>query len=104
MHESHSCCTQPLSNYQTLKVHSYCEYSASGVVFHKDAVRRVEHRSGRSVLHCEDGTSVAANLVLDATGHARKLVEFDRPFKPGYQVSNPFQAYSEVHKLPLRLL
>ena len=71
------------------KVPSHCEHSISGVVFHKDAVQRVEHRSGRSVLHCEDGTSVAANLVLDATGHARKLVEFDRPFKPGYQVFKP---------------
>ena len=60
--------------------------SIAGVVFHKDSVRRVEHGSGRSILHCEDGTSVSANLVLDATGHARKLVEFDRPFKPGYQV------------------
>ena len=25
-------------------------------------------------------------MVLDATGHARKLVEFDAKFDPGYQV------------------
>ena len=49
-------------------------------------MRKVIHGEGKSLLTCEDGTEVSANLVLDATGHARKLVEFDRPFNPGYQV------------------
>ena len=69
-----------------LRENDFLDLFAVGVVFHKDSVKRVEHKGGRSILHCKDGTSVSANLVLDATGHARKLVEFDQPFKPGYQV------------------
>ena len=77
----------------------HTEFSIVGVVFHRDSVQRVEHGSGKSILHCEDGTSISANLVLDATGHARKLVEFDRPFKPGYQAT--FRSlYAARPKLP----
>ncbi len=49
-------------------------------------VSGVQHRSGGSQLQCADGTSVEAAAVLDATGHALKLVEFDAKFDPGYQV------------------
>ena len=35
---------------------------------------------------CADGSRLTATMVLDATGHARKLVEFDSKFDPGYQV------------------
>jgi len=31
------------------------------------------------------GQAVYTKMVLDATGHARKLVEFERDFTPGYQ-------------------
>lgn len=34
---------------------------------------------------CADGSDVIGTLVLDATGHARRLVEFDKKFDPGYQ-------------------
>ena len=33
-------------------------------------------------------------MVLDATGHARTLVEFDEKFDPGYQVSTHAQVLS----------
>ena len=75
-------------------IRSYC----IGVVFHRDSAKEVIHKEGMSVLRCADGTEIAANLVLDATGHAKKLVEFDRPFNPGFQVisglpgsANPFR-------------
>lgn len=38
---------------------------------------------------CADGTEVPAAAVLDATGHALKLVEFDQKFDPGYQATPP---------------
>ena len=36
---------------------------------------------------CADGVDLTACMVLDATGHARKLIQFDKPFDPGYQAS-----------------
>ena len=34
-----------------------------------------------------DGSVLFAKMVLDATGHARKLVDFEREFTPGYQAA-----------------
>lgn len=41
--------------------------------------------TGYVYCRCGDGTDVVGTLVLDATGHARRLVEFDKKFDPGYQ-------------------
>lgn len=57
-----------------------------GVMFLEDTAKSVEHEGGSSTLHSNGGTKIRSNMVLDATGHARKLVEFDKPFNPGYQV------------------
>jgi len=38
------------------------------------------------IIHA-DGSRLTTTMVLDATGHARKLVEFDAKFDPGYQVT-----------------
>ncbi len=46
----------------------------------------VSHGGGVSTVACDDGSRLTATMVLDATGHARKLVEFDSKFDPGYQV------------------
>ena len=43
-------------------------------------------------------------MVLDATGHARKLVEYDKPFNPGYQVMSPCSCISETRVLLERLV
>lgn len=48
----------------------------------------VSHGGGRSEVVCSDGTRISGCMVLDATGHARKLVEYDKPFNPGYQVTS----------------
>ena len=48
----------------------------------------VVHGDGASELCCADGVRVPAAMVLDATGHSRKLVQFDAPFDPGYQVGS----------------
>lgn len=34
-------------------------------------------------MRCGDGVELVGSLVVDATGHSRKLVEFDKPFNPG---------------------
>jgi len=47
----------------------------------------VSHGDGASAVACADGSRLTATMVLDATGHARKLVEFDAKFDPGYQVA-----------------
>jgi hypothetical protein len=55
------------------------------VVFQESRVEGVAHGDGASELCCADGVRVPAAMVLDATGHSRKLVQFDAPFDPGYQ-------------------
>lgn len=56
-----------------------------GVTFFEQRVDSVTHGDGMSRVRCGDGTEIAGTLVLDATGHARKLVEYDKKFDPGYQ-------------------
>lgn len=58
----------------------------AGVTFQLSKVERVQHQDGSSHVECSDGTQIQGRMVLDATGHARKLVEYDKPFDPGYQV------------------
>ena len=61
--------------------------AAAGVTFQVAKVDGVQHKDGGSHVVCSDGTRIRGCMVLDATGHARKLVEYDKPFDPGYQVS-----------------
>ncbi|PSC67972.1 Lycopene beta chloroplastic [Micractinium conductrix] len=58
---------------------------ASGVMFHQAKAQDVKHGGGRSEVQCDGGVGVSGSLVVDATGHSRKLVEFDKAFNPGYQ-------------------
>ena len=43
------------------------------------------HANGSSTVRLADGRQVRGSLVLDATGHLRKLVEYDKEFNPGFQ-------------------
>ena len=65
-----------------------------GVMFGSCAVDGVDHEKGGSVITLKggedgvyDGQKVYSKMVLDATGHARKLVDFERDFTPGYQAA-----------------
>ena len=67
---------------------------AQGVVFGACAVEGVAHEGDGSVVTLKGGADgkfagqeVHAKMVLDATGHARKLVQFEREFTPGYQAA-----------------
>lgn len=66
---------------------------SAGVTFQVARVDEVQHRDGSSHVVCSDGTQIEGCMVLDATGHARKLVEYDKPFDPGYQVLVPGPLY-----------
>ena len=69
--------------------------ACAGVVFQESKVEGVAHSDGASELCCADGVRVPAAMVLDATGHSRRLVQFDAPFDPGYQVRLVY--YSSKH-------
>jgi len=58
---------------------------AAGVKFHLAKVEGVEHAHGKSTLLCEAGVRIPGSLTLDATGHSRRLVQYDQKFDPGYQ-------------------
>eukprot|EP00236_Picocystis_salinarum_P000758 CAMPEP_0183829082 /NCGR_PEP_ID=MMETSP0807_2-20130328/3124_1 /TAXON_ID=88271 /ORGANISM="Picocystis salinarum, Strain CCMP1897" /LENGTH=513 /DNA_ID=CAMNT_0026074289 /DNA_START=91 /DNA_END=1632 /DNA_ORIENTATION=+ len=57
----------------------------NGVQFLEEKVNGVEHRQGTSYLDIEGHGELPSSIVVDATGHFRKLVEFDAEFNPGYQ-------------------
>jgi hypothetical protein len=49
-------------------------------------VDSVSHSSGSSTVKLQGSdVTVSGSLVLDATGHSRRLVQFDKKFDPGYQ-------------------
>jgi lycopene beta-cyclase len=70
---------------------------ANGVQFHKAKVKDVDHNPSKSFVTCEDGTLIEAAVVLDATGHSRRLVKYDKPFNPGYQIAYGIVAEVDSH-------
>eukprot|EP00878_Enallax_costatus_P018860 GHUV01019880.1.p1 GENE.GHUV01019880.1~~GHUV01019880.1.p1 ORF type:complete len:433 (+),score=152.84 GHUV01019880.1:416-1714(+) len=58
----------------------------TGVTFITGKVDCVQHADGRSTVKLQDSdVQVSGSLVLDATGHSRRLVQYDKKFDPGYQ-------------------
>ena len=70
---------------------------ANGVKFHQAKVIKVIHEESKSMLICNDGVTVQATVVLDATGFSRCLVQYDKPYNPGYQVAYGILAEVEEH-------
>ncbi|GER25376.1 lycopene beta-cyclase [Striga asiatica] len=84
------------------KLLSHC--TANGVKFHEAKVRRVEHgefESSSSIIVCDDGTRLAADLIVDAGGFASGFVEHDRRGNPGYQVAHGILAEVDEHPFDL---
>ncbi|ONK82072.1 uncharacterized protein A4U43_C01F35830 [Asparagus officinalis] len=69
----------------------------NGVRFHQAKVVKVIHEENKSLLICNDGVTIEAGVVLDATGFSRCLVQYDKPYNPGYQVAYGILAEVEEH-------
>ncbi|KAM3288684.1 lycopene beta cyclase, chloroplastic [Capsicum chacoense] len=69
----------------------------NGVKFHQAKVIKVIHEEAKSMLICSDGVTIQAKVVLDATGFSRCLVQYDKPYNPGYQVAYGILAEVEEH-------
>ncbi|RAL48489.1 unnamed protein product [Cuscuta campestris] len=74
---------------------------ANGVKFHQAKVMDVFHEESKSVLVCSDGVTIQATVVLDATGFSRCLVQYNKPYNPGYQVAYGIVAEVEEHPFDL---
>ncbi|OIW03180.1 hypothetical protein TanjilG_11817 [Lupinus angustifolius] len=74
---------------------------SNGVKFHQAKVIKVIHEDSKSMLICNDGVTVQATVVLDATGFSRSLVQYDKPYNPGYQVAYGILAEVEEHPFDL---
>lgn len=74
---------------------------AHGVRFHQAKVVKVVHNEASSLLICDDGVAVPATVVLDATGFSRCLVQYDKPYNPGYQVAYGILAEVDEHPFDL---
>lgn len=70
---------------------------SNGVKFHQAKVVKVIHEESKSLLICNDGVTIQASVVLDATGFSRCLVQYDKPYNPGYQVAYGILAEVEEH-------
>ncbi|NP_001316089.1 lycopene beta cyclase, chloroplastic [Daucus carota subsp. sativus] len=70
---------------------------SNGVKFHQAKVVKVVHEEAKSLLICDDGVTIQAAVVLDATGFSRCLVQYDKPYNPGYQVAYGIVAEVEEH-------
>ncbi|KAJ7976663.1 Lycopene beta-cyclase [Quillaja saponaria] len=70
---------------------------SNGVKFHQAKVVKIIHEEAKSMLICSDGVTVQASVVLDATGFSRCLVQYDKPYNPGYQVAYGILAEVEEH-------
>ncbi|XP_040376509.1 lycopene beta cyclase, chloroplastic [Oryza brachyantha] len=70
---------------------------AHGVRFHQAKVVKAVHNEASSLLICDDGVAVPATVVLDATGFSRCLVQYDKPYNPGYQVAYGILAEVDEH-------
>lgn len=57
-----------------------------GVKFLKTTCLGVDHKGPVTTIKCANGSSFDCSIVVDATGFSRRLVKFDQPFDPGYQV------------------
>ena len=75
--------------------------AAHGCQFAVGKAARVTHAGPLSAAHLTDGRELHARAVLDATGHARRLVEFDSEFTPGYQAAYGCLLEVESHPFPL---
>lgn len=73
----------------------------NGVRFHQAKVIKVIHEESKSLLICNDGITIQATVVLDATGFSRCLVQYDKPYNPGYQVAYGIVAEVEEHPFEL---
>lgn len=73
----------------------------SGVLFHLDRVSGATHSGPTSKLQCAGGKMLPAAAILDATGHALRLVEFDHKFDPGYQGAYGIMCEVESHPFEL---
>ncbi|CAM6129279.1 unnamed protein product [Calypogeia fissa] len=69
----------------------------NGVQFYQSKVKHVTHSKDRSFVQCYDGTMIETAVVLDATGHSRRLVQYDKPFNPGYQIAYGIVAEVDEH-------
>lgn len=69
----------------------------NGVKFHQAKVSRVTHEEDCSLVLCSDGLSIKAAVVLDATGFSRCLVQYDKPYDPGYQIAYGIVAEVDSH-------
>nr|CAD70565.1 lycopene cyclase [Bixa orellana] len=74
---------------------------ANGVKFHQSKVIKVIHEESKAMLICNDGQTIQAAVVLDATGFSRTLVQYDKPYNPGYQVAYGIMAEVEEHPFDL---
>ncbi|GAX83195.1 hypothetical protein CEUSTIGMA_g10621.t1 [Chlamydomonas eustigma] len=73
----------------------------NGVTFLYGKVDKASHANGSSTVSLLDGRKIMGCMVLDATGHAHKLIEYNKQFNPGFQGAYGIIAEVESHPFAL---
>ncbi|GLC47197.1 hypothetical protein PLESTB_001621900 [Pleodorina starrii] len=73
----------------------------AGVTFLPAKVAGCTHGEGSSEVQLTDGRKIRGSLVLDTTGHSRRLVQYDKKFDPGFQGAYGIVAEVESHPFAL---
>lgn len=81
--------TRPYARVDRRKLKSklLAECAEHGVRFHAASVRSYHHGRTLTTLTCQGGCEITARVVVDATGHARRLTEMEAEHCPGFQAA-----------------
>eukprot|EP01018_Ginkgo_biloba_P014804 Gb_24861 [translate_table: standard] len=88
-------------NRRLLKTKMMEKCISNGVQFHEARAFKVKHEESKSLVLCNDGVTIQASLVLDATGFSRNFVGYKKPYNPGYQMA--YGILAEVNGHPFDL-
>eukprot|EP00210_Caulerpa_lentillifera_P003218 g3074.t1 len=81
-----------------LKKRLLSDCTTNGVYFKEAKVDSVVDLSyAIREVHCSENYVLKTRLVLDATGHSRKLINYDKEFNPGYQGAYGYIAKVKSH-------
>ncbi|KAK6936235.1 hypothetical protein RJ641_033265 [Dillenia turbinata] len=74
---------------------------SNGVKFYEGKVWKVEHQEFESSVLCDDGNTLRASLIVDASGFTSTFIEYNKRRNAGFQIAHGILAEVESHPFDL---